>query len=114
MGILRDMYRKVEYLDKLPLRKAIARRGVKMGVRLPDTRFLATVRIMNDGRDNTEMQQEGEHLLREIMADKLVKAKMEAIYKPHHTELRMELYVMTPDEMSKLVHSLAKDLARRI
>jgi hypothetical protein len=85
-----------------------------MGVFMPDMRFFATVRIMNDNINSTiEQAHEGERLLRERMADLLIKEKMQIIHGPHHTELRMELYVMTPEEMSKTVHDLAKDLARR-
>ena len=84
-----------------------------MGVHLPVPRYIATIKIMNDDVNTTiDLEREGLQLLRENMADKLVKEKVEKIYKSHHTEFRLELYVFIPDELSKIIHDRAMELAR--
>ena len=84
---------------------------------MPDVKFSASVRVMDDAKDvdiGGGVELEGTHKLREVMADKLMKAKMQTIRGSHHTEFRFDLFVFTPDEFAKVIHEQAAILAKRL
>ena len=81
---------------------------------LPDVSFTACVRIVNDVSE--EIGIDPKHLaireLREALADKIAKTKMEVVRNHFHTEYWINVYVLTPDELMHLVHLESEKMVR--
>jgi formyltetrahydrofolate hydrolase len=82
-------------------------------VKLPDSIYSMSVRMMHDDHYyDKERETVAIRMLREALADKLVKEKVEQNLHPHFTEFRIELICMTPEEMAKVIRDRAEALAK--
>lgn len=77
--------------------------------RLPDISFGAMVSVMKEIPDERARV----HAIAEMrmaLADKIVKQKVKVIECEYHTVYRMEVFVLSPEELMKLVHDKAEEM----